>query len=143
WTLGCVPTRLCTRSASVYPAAPCHRPLRAINSQLFMASHRLTNRCSRRAMTNADSGHMCGSPLRLRRHLMTDEHDDRPKTTPPDFVRYLNVRSASGVSFAPDGRRLTFLTDITGIAEVWSVTVSPGTSQTPLSRGGALPWPEQ
>ena len=52
---------------------------------------------------------------------MTDEHDDRRKTIPPDFVRYLNVRSATGVSFAPDGRRLTFLTDNTGIAEVWSV----------------------
>jgi dipeptidyl aminopeptidase/acylaminoacyl peptidase len=74
---------------------------------------------------------------------MTDEGDDRRKTGPIDFVRYLNVRSASGVSFAPDGRRLTFLTDITGVAEVWSVAVTSGTSQTLRNREGALPWPEQ
>ncbi len=74
---------------------------------------------------------------------MTDEHDDRQKTTPPDFVRYLNVRSASGVSFAPDGRRLTFLTDITGVAEVWSVAVTPANVTNAEKQGGALPWPEQ
>ncbi len=73
---------------------------------------------------------------------MTAEHDDRTKarttdSAPPDssdFVRYLNVRSASGASFSPDGRHLTFLTDITGVAEVWSVPVVPD---------AALPWPEQ
>jgi dipeptidyl aminopeptidase/acylaminoacyl peptidase len=74
---------------------------------------------------------------------MTNERDDRRKTNPPDFVRYLNVRSASGFSFAPDGRRLTFLTDITGIAEVWSVAVTARPSQAPPNREGTLPWPEQ
>ncbi|GAC1350573.1 MAG: S9 family peptidase [Ktedonobacteraceae bacterium] len=39
------------------------------------------------------------------------------------FERYLNVRSAYGASFAADGTRLSFLTDITGVAEVWSVPV--------------------
>src|SRR5437588_12194419 len=39
------------------------------------------------------------------------------------FERYLNVRSAYGASFSPDGQRLSFLTDITGVAEVWSVPV--------------------
>lgn len=39
------------------------------------------------------------------------------------FERYLNVRSAYGASFSPDGRRLSFLTDITGVAEVWSVPI--------------------
>ena len=39
------------------------------------------------------------------------------------FERYLNVRSAYGASFASDGTRLSFLTDITGVAEVWSVPV--------------------
>src|SRR6266571_6240311 len=39
------------------------------------------------------------------------------------FERYLNVRSAYGASFSPDGKRLSFLTDITGVAEVWSVPV--------------------
>lgn len=53
----------------------------------------------------------------------------------PDFVRYLNVRTAYGASFAPDGRRLTFLTDITGVAEVWSITLD--------AEAGGPPWPEQ
>ena len=65
--------------------------------------------------------------------------------TVPDFVRYLNVRSASGASFAPDGRRLTFLPDITGVAEVWSVAVAPPEASTAstASTAPALPWPEQ
>ena len=51
------------------------------------------------------------------------------------FERYLNVRSATGASFAPDGGRLSFLTDITGVAEVWGVGLDP--------RIGVPPWPEQ
>lgn len=51
------------------------------------------------------------------------------------FERYLNVRSATGASFAPDGGRLSFLTDISGVAEVWGVGLDP--------RIGAPPWPEQ
>jgi dipeptidyl aminopeptidase/acylaminoacyl peptidase len=39
------------------------------------------------------------------------------------FDRYLNVRSAYGASFSPDGKNLSFLTDITGVAEVWNVPV--------------------
>jgi dipeptidyl aminopeptidase/acylaminoacyl peptidase len=74
---------------------------------------------------------------------MIDKRDDRRKTALPDFVHYLNVRSASGVSFAPDGRRLTFLTDITGIAEVWSVAITPGNVTNAEKQGDALPWPEQ
>lgn len=51
------------------------------------------------------------------------------------FERYLNVRNAYGPTFSPDGQNLSFLTDITGVAEVWSVPVRPGTD---------LPaWPEQ
>ncbi len=51
------------------------------------------------------------------------------------FARYLNVRTASGPSFSPDGNRLTFLTDITGVAEVWEVPVE-------LQRPRPL-WPDQ
>ncbi|HEX7735607.1 MAG TPA: S9 family peptidase [Ktedonobacteraceae bacterium] len=40
-----------------------------------------------------------------------------------EFERYLNVRNAYGPAFAPDGRYLSFLSDITGVAEVWSVPV--------------------
>ncbi len=51
------------------------------------------------------------------------------------FERYLNVRSAYGASFSADGQRLSFLTDISGVAEVWSV---------PVDIHAARPaWPEQ
>ncbi len=33
--------------------------------------------------------------------------------------RYLNVRQAYGPSFAPDGQRIAFLSDITGVPQVW------------------------
>jgi dipeptidyl aminopeptidase/acylaminoacyl peptidase len=36
-----------------------------------------------------------------------------------DFERYLNVRSANTPSFGPDGERLTFLMDTTGVPQVW------------------------
>jgi dipeptidyl aminopeptidase/acylaminoacyl peptidase len=39
------------------------------------------------------------------------------------FERYLNVRSAYAPSFSHDGKRLSFLTNITGVAEVWSVPI--------------------
>jgi dipeptidyl aminopeptidase/acylaminoacyl peptidase len=51
------------------------------------------------------------------------------------FERYLNVRQAYGASFSPDGSLITFLTDITGVAEVWSA---------PVNRQAAGPfWPNQ
>ncbi len=40
--------------------------------------------------------------------------------------RYLNIRAASGPSFSPDGRFLTFLTNITGVAQLWQVPVEGG-----------------
>lgn len=51
------------------------------------------------------------------------------------FERYLNVRTAYGASFSPDGTRISFLTDMTGVAEVWSV---------PVEIAAAHPaWPQQ
>ena len=44
-------------------------------------------------------------------------------TTTYPFERYLNVRMAYGASFSPDASQLSFLTDITGVTEVWSVPV--------------------
>jgi dipeptidyl aminopeptidase/acylaminoacyl peptidase len=35
--------------------------------------------------------------------------------------RYLNVRSAYGASWSPDGERLAFLLDTTGVPQVWAV----------------------
>jgi Tol biopolymer transport system component len=40
--------------------------------------------------------------------------------------RYLNIRSASGPSFSPDGRFASFLTSITGLAQLWQVPVEGG-----------------
>jgi dipeptidyl aminopeptidase/acylaminoacyl peptidase len=42
-----------------------------------------------------------------------------------DFERYLNVRSARAPSFGPDGKRLSFLMDTTGVPQVWRLD-TPG-----------------
>jgi dipeptidyl aminopeptidase/acylaminoacyl peptidase len=50
---------------------------------------------------------------------------------PHDFARYLKIRGAWGASWSPDGGRLAFLTEITGVPQVWEVAAD-GPS-----------WPEQ
>ncbi|MDZ7701971.1 MAG: S9 family peptidase [Halobacteriales archaeon] len=47
-----------------------------------------------------------------------------------DLERYLNVRQAGGASFGPDGDRLAFLMDTTGVDQVWALDGPGG-------------WPEQ
>jgi len=42
-----------------------------------------------------------------------------------DLERYLNVRSAHGASWAPDGDSIAFLLDTTGVPQVWTVD-APG-----------------
>ena len=54
---------------------------------------------------------------------------------PYPIERYLNVRSAMAGTFRPDGRRLAFLTDITGTYQIWAVDVPPP--------GQPSPWPDQ
>ncbi|TMT87546.1 S9 family peptidase [Haloterrigena sp. H1] len=49
---------------------------------------------------------------------------------PYDIERYLNIRSAYGASFGPDGERLSFLMDTTGTSQVWTLAEPRG-------------WPEQ
>ncbi|SDQ38381.1 S9 family peptidase [Natronobacterium texcoconense] len=39
-----------------------------------------------------------------------------------EIERYLNIRSAYGASFGPDGERLSFLMDTTGTSQVWTFT---------------------
>ena len=51
-------------------------------------------------------------------------------TTTYPFERYLNVRMAYGASFSPDASQLSFLTDITGVTEVWSVPVDTHSTST-------------
>jgi dipeptidyl aminopeptidase/acylaminoacyl peptidase len=52
-----------------------------------------------------------------------------------DLARYLCISQAYAPSFASDGQRLAFLTDITGIPQVWQVALPPP--------GGAPLWPDQ
>jgi dipeptidyl aminopeptidase/acylaminoacyl peptidase len=47
-----------------------------------------------------------------------------------DYARFLNVRRAYGPSFSPDGRRVAFVMDVTGVPQVFSIGVGGG-------------WPEQ
>ncbi|MCL9815352.1 S9 family peptidase [Natronocalculus amylovorans] len=47
-----------------------------------------------------------------------------------DIERYLNIRSAYGANFSPDGDRLAFLMNTTGTGQLWSVD-------------GAGQWPQQ
>ena len=47
-----------------------------------------------------------------------------------EFARYLKIRAAYGASWSSDGRRISFLTDVTGVPQVWEVPVEGG-------------WPEQ
>ena len=46
--------------------------------------------------------------------------------TPFTIERFLNVRSAGGASFSPDGRFVAFLTNITGVSQLWQVPVTGG-----------------
>ncbi|MGI8552137.1 MAG: alpha/beta fold hydrolase [Dehalococcoidia bacterium] len=47
-----------------------------------------------------------------------------------DFRRYLNIRGASLPSFSPDGAHIAFVSDSTGVPQVWSIGIDGG-------------WPEQ
>jgi dipeptidyl aminopeptidase/acylaminoacyl peptidase len=43
-----------------------------------------------------------------------------------DIERFLNIRSCSGASFAPDGRTVSFLSNVTGVSQLWQVAVTGG-----------------
>lgn len=51
------------------------------------------------------------------------------------FDRYLNIRTAHGPSFSPDAQQVSFLSDITGVPEVW---ITPADVQATHSF-----WPDQ
>ena len=42
------------------------------------------------------------------------------------FSQYLNIRQANAPSFSPDGQRVSFLTNITGVPQAWVVDVDGG-----------------
>jgi dipeptidyl aminopeptidase/acylaminoacyl peptidase len=48
-----------------------------------------------------------------------------------EFARYLKIRGAWGASWSPDGLRVSFLTEITGVPQVWEISSEAGG------------WPEQ
>ncbi len=50
-----------------------------------------------------------------------------------EFARYLKVRGAWGASWSPDDRKVAFLTEITGVPQVWEVA----------SGAQGSSWPEQ
>ncbi len=43
-----------------------------------------------------------------------------------DIERYLNIRSASSPTFSPDGKRIAFLTNITGTSQIWMIDANGG-----------------
>ncbi len=60
------------------------------------------------------------------------------------FSRYLNIRSAHSPVLSPDGRRLAFLSDITGSVQAWSVRVDEPTAlDGSASQPDKLAWPHQ
>ena len=56
-------------------------------------------------------------------------------THPDPIWGYLNVRQAYAPDFSADGRHIRFLTDITGLPQVWQVAPQAGT--------GLISWPDQ
>ncbi|MDQ3799750.1 MAG: prolyl oligopeptidase family serine peptidase, partial [Acidobacteriota bacterium] len=40
--------------------------------------------------------------------------------------QYLNIRSASSPALSPDGRRMAYLTNVTGTSQIWMMDLSPG-----------------
>lgn len=47
-------------------------------------------------------------------------------STPFPLDRFLNIRAASGPAFSPDGRFVAFLTNTTGVAQLWQVPAEGG-----------------
>jgi dipeptidyl aminopeptidase/acylaminoacyl peptidase len=70
---------------------------------------------------------------RLCFNLRSPEAERERSTLAYEFARYLKIRSAWGASWSPDGRKVSFLTEITGVPQVWEV---PSEAQSPS-------WPEQ
>ena len=48
-----------------------------------------------------------------------------------NFARYLNIRSAINPVLSPDGKRVAFLSDITGNFQVWSTEIAAGQRRWP------------
>jgi dipeptidyl aminopeptidase/acylaminoacyl peptidase len=62
---------------------------------------------------------------------------DTTLATPYEFERFLNIRQAYGPAFSPDDRRIYFITDITGLPQLWAVD-APGAWPSQVTY-----WPER
>jgi Tol biopolymer transport system component len=49
-----------------------------------------------------------------------------PAEYQPQIEQYLNIRSAASPTFSPDGKRIAYLTNITGTSQVWMVDATGG-----------------
>jgi dipeptidyl aminopeptidase/acylaminoacyl peptidase len=49
------------------------------------------------------------------------------RAQPYTIQQYLNIRSATAPTFAPDGKRIAYLTNVSGTSQVWITNVSGGT----------------
>ncbi len=49
--------------------------------------------------------------------------------------RYLSIKSSYAPQFSPDGGRIAFLSDLTGVPQVWSVSLEPGSWPQQLTLG--------
>src|SRR5918995_1828504 len=58
-------------------------------------------------------------------------HADEGDQLAYEFARYLKIRGSWGAGWSPDGKRVSFLTEITGVPQVWEVAY------------GGPSWPEQ
>src|SRR3712207_5627767 len=70
---------------------------------------------------------------RLCFNLRSPEAERERSTLAYEFSRYLKIRGAWGASWSADGSRIAFLTEITGVPQIWEV---PSEAQGPS-------WPEQ
>ncbi|HEY8562210.1 MAG TPA: S9 family peptidase [Pyrinomonadaceae bacterium] len=46
--------------------------------------------------------------------------------TPPTIQQYLSIRSAGSPALAPDGKRLFYLTNVTGTSQIWMIDLPAG-----------------
>ena len=52
---------------------------------------------------------------------------------PYTIQQYLSIKSAGGPSFSPDGKRLAYLTNVTGVSQIWVLDLPRGTDPKQLT----------
>jgi Tol biopolymer transport system component len=62
----------------------------------------------------------------IRKRLINSQDSKEDESMAVPFSQYLNIREAYAPSFSPDGKRISFITNITGIPQAWVVNVEGG-----------------